>query len=219
MLLLAGLGAWLLAAAALRPVDRMRAPAADLQTRDAAIGLAVPGTRDELARLAVTLNELLTRLHAAVEHDRAFVADAGHELRTPLTVLKGELELAARPGRSTQELMATVAAAEEIDRLIRLAEDPADPGAATNPQPATISGSTSPRPCTPRWPRPGPRPPRTGRAWAPTSPLDVDGDPRPDPAGHRQPADHVLRVSPPGRTITVTVGQDAEATSDQRPAP
>jgi signal transduction histidine kinase len=124
VLLLAGPGAWLVTRAALKPVERMRAQAAELQARDAGAGLPVPGTRDEIARLGATLNELLARLHGAVEHERAFVADAGHELRTPLTVLRGELELARRPGRSPDQLLETIdIAAEETERLVRLAED------------------------------------------------------------------------------------------------
>ncbi len=136
VLLLSGPGAWLLAGAALRPVERMRSQAADLQATDAEIGLAVPRSRDEIARLAVTLNGMLGRLHRALVREREFVADAGHELRTPLTVLKGELELAARPGRSRQELLSTIrVATAETDRLVRLAEDllflARDDGAAT----------------------------------------------------------------------------------------
>jgi two-component system, OmpR family, sensor kinase len=124
VLLLAGPGAWLLARAALRPVERMRAQAAELQASDADAGLPVPGGRDEISRLGDTLNALLGRLHAAYERECAFVADAGHELRTPLTVLRGELELARRPGRSPEQLAATVeVAAEQTERLIRLAED------------------------------------------------------------------------------------------------
>ena len=124
VLLLAGPGAWLLARAALRPVERMRAQAAELDARDAGAGLSVPGGRDEISRLGRTLNGLLGRLHEAYERERAFVADAGHELRTPLTVLRGELELARRPGRSAAQLAATVeVAAEQTERLIRLAED------------------------------------------------------------------------------------------------
>lgn len=124
VLLLAGPGAWLLARAALRPVERMRVQAAELEARDAGAGLSVPGGRDEISRLGDTLNALLGRLHEAYERECAFVADAGHELRTPLTVLRGELELARRPGRSSEQLAATVeVAAEQTERLIRLAED------------------------------------------------------------------------------------------------
>ena len=124
VLLVAGPGAWLLARAALRPVEQMRSQAAELQARDAGAGLTVPGSRDEISRLAQTLNGLLGRLHEAYERECTFVADAGHELRTPLTVLRGELELARRPGRSPVQLAATVeVAAEQTERLIRLAED------------------------------------------------------------------------------------------------
>ncbi|CUU55494.1 hypothetical protein Ga0074812_105144 [Parafrankia irregularis] len=120
---LAGLAAWLLSGAALRPVDRMRRQTAAISESDSAAELDVPATRDEIAALATTMNDLLRRLNAARARDRAFVADAGHELRTPLTNLKAELDLAGRPGRTRDDLVEAVGnAAEETDRLIRLAE-------------------------------------------------------------------------------------------------
>ena len=86
--------------------------------------LPEPRSRDELFRLAETLNEMLARLESAVEHERRFVDDASHELRTPLALLRTELELALRRPRSKQELeRALRSAAEESDRLGRLAED------------------------------------------------------------------------------------------------
>ena len=67
---------------------------------------------------------MLARLEAAFERERGFVADASHELRTPLAVLRTELELALREGRSEEELRAALrSAAEETDRLSQLAED------------------------------------------------------------------------------------------------
>ncbi|MCU1671814.1 MAG: integral rane sensor signal transduction histidine kinase [Blastococcus sp.] len=121
---LVGVGAWLLAGAALRPVERMRREAAEISDRDTGRRLPIPGTQDEIAALAVTFNALLGRLQGALERERAFVADAGHELRTPLTILRGELELAARPGRTAESLRSAVGrAAEDTDRLIRIAED------------------------------------------------------------------------------------------------
>jgi hypothetical protein len=122
--LLVGVGAWLLAGAALHPVERLRREAAEISDRDTGRRLPVPRTQDEIAALAVTFNGLLARLQEALERERAFVADAGHELRTPLTILRGELELAARPGRTIESLRSAVGqAAEDTDRLIRIAED------------------------------------------------------------------------------------------------
>ena len=60
----------------------------------------------------------------ALERERGFVADASHELRTPLAVLKTELELALREGRSEGELREALrSASDETDRLTRLADD------------------------------------------------------------------------------------------------
>lgn len=121
---IATLGGYLVAAAALRPVDAMRARAADITASRPGQRLPVPEARDELSRLAATLNEMLARLEAAFEHERRFVDDASHELRTPLTMLRTELELALRQKRSRAELEAALrSAAEEAEWLNQLADD------------------------------------------------------------------------------------------------
>ena len=121
---IAALGAYWLARAALSPVERLRRQVAAVSGRDDESAVEVPGTRDEIAALAGTMNELLGRLQGALARQRAFVADASHELRTPLAVLRGELELAARPGRGRDELAAAVcSAAAEAERLSRLTDD------------------------------------------------------------------------------------------------
>ena len=122
--LLVGVGAWMLADAALRPVERMRREANAIGEHDPDRRLAIPTTRDEIAALAVTMNRLLDRLHTALERERRFVGDASHELRTPLAILRTELELAGRPGRSPDALRSAIEeASQETDRLIRLTED------------------------------------------------------------------------------------------------
>ena len=126
---IAALGAYWLARAALSPVERLRRQVAAVSARPGGVtgagsGLEVPATGDEIAALAGTMNELLARLRRALARQQAFVADASHELRTPLAVLSGELELAGRPGRSRDELAAAVRnAASEADRLARITSD------------------------------------------------------------------------------------------------
>jgi len=121
--LLAAIASYLLAGAALRPVERMRGQAAAISEHDETSSLDVPRTDDELAALARTLNDLLARLQGALGRQRGFVSAAGHELRTPLANLKLELELARRPGRTPDDLSAAIAAAtDEVERLAIIAE-------------------------------------------------------------------------------------------------
>jgi two-component system OmpR family sensor kinase len=123
-LLLASLAGYGAAAAALRPVERMRRRARDIQADRPGRRLPVPPARDEIGRLGETLNEMLGRLEGAFEHERRFVADASHELRTPLAILRGELELALRDAGDVGAFRVSVAGAvEETDRLTQLAED------------------------------------------------------------------------------------------------
>ncbi|MBV8081236.1 MAG: HAMP domain-containing protein [Actinobacteria bacterium] len=123
-LLLAVWAGYLLAGAALRPVEAMRRRAAAITASTPGKRLPVPPSHDEVARLAETLNDMLARLESAFEHERRFVADASHELRTPLALLRTELELALRRPRSAAELEEALrSAAEETERLSRLAED------------------------------------------------------------------------------------------------
>jgi two-component system, OmpR family, sensor kinase len=122
-LLAASLGGYALAARALHPVEELRRRAQAVTADEAAL-LPVPPVGDEISRLAVTLNDMLARLHAAVERERRFVADASHELRTPLALLQTELDLALRRPRTRDELESALRSAiEETQRLARLADD------------------------------------------------------------------------------------------------
>jgi heavy metal sensor kinase len=122
-LLLAGGGGWLLARRALKPVDNMTEAADRIRAEALSDRLEETGTGDELDHLAKTLNSMLRRLDAAFSQIRRFSADASHELQTPLTILKGELEVALRSQRTSEEYEKIISSAlEEIERIAHLVE-------------------------------------------------------------------------------------------------
>jgi heavy metal sensor kinase len=122
-LVLAASGGWLLAHRALQPVDRMTVAARRISAEHLGQRVDETGTGDELDNLAKTLNQMLCRLDLAFSQVRRFSADASHELQTPLTIIKGELEVALRSSRSSEEYRATIESAlEEVDRIARLVE-------------------------------------------------------------------------------------------------
>ena len=123
-LLLATLLGYLVAGAALRPVERMRGRAAEISARHLDERLPVVQSRDEISRLGETLNGMLARLETSLARERSFVADASHELRTPLAHVRAEVELALeRPHERAELESALRAVAGETDRLSQLAED------------------------------------------------------------------------------------------------
>jgi signal transduction histidine kinase len=78
----------------------------------------LPQNNDEIKELAVSINDLLERLEAAMKREQQFTSDASHELRTPLSVLKGNFEVLIRKPREQEEYIAKVRyGLEEIDKL------------------------------------------------------------------------------------------------------
>ena len=114
---------WRVVGAALRPVEALRAGAEDITGRARSDRLPVPDSRDEIHRLAVTLNDMLHRLDAARARQRAFVADAAHELRSPLTNMRTQLEVAQRIGPGTDWPAVADDLLVDAERLSRLVED------------------------------------------------------------------------------------------------
>jgi signal transduction histidine kinase len=124
ILIVSSAAGYLVAAAALRRVDRMRRRADEIRAFTPEARLPTPRARDELGRLADTLNAMLTRLEASGARERSFLAEASHELRTPLAILKTEVEVALHEDADEAELRAALASiGEEAERLTRLAED------------------------------------------------------------------------------------------------
>jgi len=123
-LVLAGAGGWLLARAALRPVDQMTRQAGVIGAHRLHDRVSVPDAADELTRLARTLNGMLDRIEHGLVEQRRLVADASHELRTPLAVMRAELEVALRADDlSAADAEVLASTAEEATRMSKIVDD------------------------------------------------------------------------------------------------
>jgi heavy metal sensor kinase len=116
-------GGFVLVRRALDPVERIARKAEEITQHNLSERLPAVHSGDELERLSVSLNHMISRLQEAIDGSKQFVADASHELRTPLTVMRGELESLAqdpRLGRETREALGSVL--EEVERLAEIVE-------------------------------------------------------------------------------------------------
>jgi two-component system, OmpR family, sensor histidine kinase MprB len=132
----AALLALLVARASLRPVTRLtRAAERVATTQDLAASIDVR-RRDELGRLASSLNAMLAALDTSREQQRELIRDASHELQTPLTSLRTNVEvLTGRPSMPEPERRRLLADVSQqvaeltalMDNLVELARDPDTP--------------------------------------------------------------------------------------------
>jgi len=124
--LLAFVIGYVLAGAALRPINRLRQTAQAIGSeRDFSRRVKYDGPPDEVGRLAMTFNDMLAALQSAYQTQRRFVADASHELRTPLTTIRGNLGLMQlEPPIGEEDRRAVMNdMVDESDRMIRLVND------------------------------------------------------------------------------------------------
>jgi signal transduction histidine kinase len=122
MAILAAALGWLVAGRVLRPLRTITATTQQISEANLHRRLAIPGPRDELRKLADTIDGLLERLEGAFDAQRRFVANASHELRTPLTATRALLEMAlSDPGATIATFRdASRQALEESDRQEQL---------------------------------------------------------------------------------------------------
>lgn len=109
---LAILAGWLVAGRMLRPIRTITRTARRISSTSLHERLALDGPDDELKELGDTLDGLFTRLEAAFEAQRHFVANASHELRTPLTAERALLQVALDDPETT--IAAWRSTAEEV---------------------------------------------------------------------------------------------------------
>ncbi len=114
---------WLVTGRALQPVERIRSDVAAIQSGDLSRRIEEPSSRDEIGRLARTMNAMLDRLEGAQLRQDRFVADASHELKSPIAAIRAQLEVEAAQGRDVEPGSALSAALDELDRMESLVLD------------------------------------------------------------------------------------------------
>ena len=147
VMLLTSVGGYFLARKSLRPIASMNRQTQRISAESLSSRLDVTNRRDELGRLATTINDLLARLEASFKEQQRFIADASHELRTPLAVLRGETEVALGKTRTTEEYQESLSLIkDEAERLSRIVEDlfilarqPIDAPAALMKEPLSLN--------------------------------------------------------------------------------
>jgi two-component system OmpR family sensor kinase len=124
LLLVAATGSYILTGRTLRAVESITRKAHQIElSQDLTQRIPSRGTDDEVGHLVDTFNQMLSRLQAAFEAQRRFIADSSHELRTPITIIKSNMHLLRRttdPSERTELIDTTEA---EVSRLNRMVND------------------------------------------------------------------------------------------------
>jgi heavy metal sensor kinase len=129
VLIVALIGGHFMSRKALAPVAAIAIEARRINDRNLDVRLPITFTRDEIAHLSETLNQMLERVESGVRSIREFTANAAHELRTPLALIRTEVEVALSMSRSAEEYkdtcehvqLETVRMTNLIDGLLMLA--------------------------------------------------------------------------------------------------
>ena len=122
VLLLVGATTWLVATRALAPVERIRREVEQITGDRLDRRVPEPRSRDEIHRLAHTMNQMLGRLQGSRDQQQQFVADASHELRSPLASIRQTAEVARAHPAALPEGELADAVLEESARMQRLVE-------------------------------------------------------------------------------------------------
>lgn len=117
MVVISGVGAYLLARSTFRPIDRIINAAETIgEGRDLSRRIGLPPGRDEISRLGQAFDSMFARLETSFEAEKQFTSDASHELRTPTAVILAQCEDARRHAETPEQYAQAV---EVIERQAR----------------------------------------------------------------------------------------------------
>jgi heavy metal sensor kinase len=124
LLILASVGGYWLSSRALAPVDGISRAAQRISIENLDERLSVPETGDQLQRLSITLNDMLSRLAMSVRQMKQFTADASHELRAPVSLIRTTAEVAVQKRDRTADeyLQALDEILEESERTSQVVD-------------------------------------------------------------------------------------------------
>ncbi|WP_067900376.1 sensor histidine kinase [Nocardia vaccinii] len=123
VVLAAAAATYLLVGRSLRSVEAIRSRVARIGSSALSQRVPVPAARDEIARLAETMNEMLARVEAGHRAQQRFVGDASHELRSPLATITAALELARDRPQALDRDLIEGALLPETERMRQLVEN------------------------------------------------------------------------------------------------
>jgi signal transduction histidine kinase len=89
----------------LRPIRRITQTAERIGVEDLSQRIETNGPDDEIKELAITINDMISRLETSFRQQKQFVADASHELRTPISVIQGYANLLDRWGKNDASVL------------------------------------------------------------------------------------------------------------------
>jgi signal transduction histidine kinase len=123
LLLITGALTWVGMGLALAPVESIRRRVDAIAATDLSQRVPLSGGKDEIAAMARTVNEMLSRLEASSKAEQEFVSNASHELRSPLTTLLATTERAAMDPQRTNWIDVSETVMREGRRLETLIDD------------------------------------------------------------------------------------------------
>ncbi len=96
MIVITGIGTiltWFVTGKALKPVAILSKTVEDVDENNLSTQIPVPYSKDEVARLTQSFNNMLIKISMAFESQKRFAQNAAHELKTPLSAILTNIEV------------------------------------------------------------------------------------------------------------------------------